>query len=203
MKRLIAACAAIATLALSAGNASAHSFNLALVVTLSGPLADQGNRVRNGVIIAAKERDAHADEEADGHLGGLDVYVHTVDGHSGIRAGLETLMSRVPIDIVVVIGAEASINLVRPVITAAETVLLEPGRLPFPSSMQPAAVQSPAVRAFVQAFVRQYGHPPSYQAALGYNAARRIDLAVRALGGVSDKAALQRALAETENGFDW
>ena len=57
------------------------------------------------------------------------------------------------------------------------------------------------VKRLVDTFYQTYGGSSSY-AALGYSAARQLDSAVRTLGGVSDKPALQRALAAGEKVFE-
>ncbi|HSG95807.1 MAG TPA: hypothetical protein VLA28_09815, partial [Afifellaceae bacterium] len=70
---------AIATVLLTMGAAYAHSFNVALLVGSSGPAAGEDEQVRDGFLLATRERDSHPDEESDGHLGGLDVYLLMVE----------------------------------------------------------------------------------------------------------------------------
>jgi ABC-type branched-subunit amino acid transport system substrate-binding protein len=48
-----------------------------------------------------------------------------------------------------------------------------------------------------------FGRGPTDAAAQGYNAARRIDHAIRAAGDLETRAAIRAALAETEGGMDW
>ncbi len=70
-----------------------------------------------------------------------------------------------------------------------ETVVLEAGL--------------PGVGRFVSAFEAQYGAAPSPEAAQGYNAARRIDLAVRSAGSASDLGALAQSFSLSAAGIDW
>ncbi|MCJ8323336.1 MAG: hypothetical protein HRU29_04585 [Rhizobiales bacterium] len=72
MKNIIGA-ATLAFLTLIApANAMAHSFTVALVIDGANPYSAQ---IKADFVRAAQERDGHADETADGHLGGLDVYI--------------------------------------------------------------------------------------------------------------------------------
>ena len=56
------------------GIASAHSFTAALLVVGEDREASLAEAVR-GFLLAADERDGHANETSDGHLGGVDVHV--------------------------------------------------------------------------------------------------------------------------------
>ncbi len=191
MKTIVAVAGLIAGLAGIPDGAKGHSFNAGLVIALAEPSSADVRQVREGFLLAARERDGHPDEEADGHLGGLDVYLYPVDlsreGLSGVRA----LLQREQIDILAVVGPEAAVTGIEPLVAGSQTVLLAPGRLRAPT------------KAFADAFEAAFGYPPSPAAAEGYNAARRIDAAVRPLGGVADRAALRRRLADTGDGLDW
>ena len=57
--------------------------------------------------------------------------------------------------------------------------------------------------SFAVRYQSTYGTAPTEAAALGYNAARRLDIAIRPLDGVAPAAALEAALAETASGIDW
>lgn len=194
--------ALIVALALPAGLASAHSFNVVLWVPLSGPAAVAGAQMRDGFMLAAKERDSHAGQESDGHLGGLDVYVELADSLQvpGIRA----TSGRRAADIVAVIGSPQTVKPAELLAPDQQGILLMPGETAFPPSVQTAGGGPvPAAAAFIAAFETEYGYAPAQPAAQGYNAARRIDAAVRAQGGVDDKEALKQHLAGTERKFDW
>ncbi len=193
---------AVTAILLSVSLAKAHSFNVALLISQSGgATASGGDQIRDGFLLATKERDGHPDEESDGHLGGLDVYLFVAEARDDPMAGARALLQQTAIDIMVVIGPNLSIETVRPLTAGSHTVLLAPGQTPFPAST--GAIQTPAVRAFIDAFKAEYGYVPSPSAAQGYNAARRIDAAVRAQGGVSDQMALRQALTESQSTFDW
>lgn len=172
--------------------AAAHSFNVALVIALAEPSVGDARQARDGFLLAARERDGHPDEEADGHLGGLDVFLYPVDLERETLAGVRALLRREEIDILAVIGPDEVAEEIRPLVVGSQTLLLGPGRL-----------RSASTEAFTNAFQTAFGYPPAAPAAEGYNAGRRIDAAVRPLGGVDDRPALRRGLDETRNGLDW
>ncbi|MDO8982322.1 hypothetical protein, partial [Cypionkella sp.] len=87
------------------GNALAHSFTAALIVVGDNREAGLAEAVR-GFLLAADERDGHANETSDGHLGGVDVHVLPLPRDA---AGLvEDLIGTPtePGDVVVVLGTE-------------------------------------------------------------------------------------------------
>jgi len=192
MKTMAAAAALIAGLTGFVETAKAHSFNVGLVVALAEPPGADIRQVRDGFLLATRERDSHPDEESDGHLGGLDVYLFVVDPGQEPLSGVRALLQREQIDILAVIGPDQAAAEIRPLVAGSQAVLLAPGRL-----------RSASTAAFTSAFEAAFGYPPATPAAEGYNAARRIDAAVRPLGGVGDRAALRRALDETRDGLDW
>lgn len=181
--------AALMLLLARPGPASAHDFTVALR-TQPAEGAALASAVR-AMRLAAAERDGHADETADGHLGGLDLFIRPepesaargIDGLRGAPPG--------PADILVVLGADS----VRP--GSDGPVRIAPGTLP------PAWQDASDPARFAARFRAAYGTPPDRAAALAYNAARRIDLALRAQGGVGDRAALVRAFRATAPGIEW
>ncbi len=148
-------------------------------------------------MLATAERDSHPGQESDGHLGGLDVYVTVIDELGRAPADAARLVTRGEFDIVVVFGPEETPNRIGRLFEDTGVALLLPGEPPF---FEP---DLPGVAAFSSAYEREYGSPPSPQAAQGYNAARRIDVAVRAQGGTDDRASLLRTFKETERDFTW
>ena len=179
--------AMIVAFALGIDPALAHRFNVALVISAS----DQGREIRDGFMLATTEQDSHAGQESDGHLGGLDVYVTVIDAQGDVTSKVgET-------DIMAALGSEKTLSLIRTALDGKAVTLLLPGETPFSNS------DLPAVAAFSSAYMRAYGRKATPQAAQGYNAARRIDMAVRAQGGVDDTAALRRIFDETARGFTW
>lgn len=186
-----------ATLLAISGAAQAHSFNVLLLLPLSGPDSEAGAQSRNGFMLATTERDSHPDQESDGHLGGLDVYVSTFDTESSPVAGPPTPADGGAFDVIAVLaGQEASDY---PWLESLPGAKLYPRPTPFTQGSN----SEPAVTAFTEAFQRQYGVTPSADAAQGYDAARRIDAAVREEGGVSNPAALQGRLDALEAEFAW
>ena len=93
-------------LALPAATAHAHSFSLA-VLAGGEDAATQLNSAVKGILLATKERDGHADETSDGHLGGLDVFIVPLPTHAAENIRGLKRISQTSIDIVVLIGPEA------------------------------------------------------------------------------------------------
>ena len=189
--------AMIAAIALTLNPVLAHRFNVALVIGPSDAAPVRGREIREGFLLATAERDSHPDQESDGHLGGLDVYVTVIDGKDDATADIRRIVTRGEVDIVAAFGSETTLAPIEKLLDGQKVVLLLPGQSPFSNS------GLPAVAAFISAYEREYGRRPSSHAAQGYNAARRIDVAVRAQGGVDDRAALLRIFGETARDFTW
>lgn len=197
VRRRLGALGAAGTLAIAvslAGTAvQAHSFSLSVITVGDDATARLESAVR-GILLASQERDSHADEESDGHLGGLDVYIvaQPVDGAAPV-SGLVGASPEI-IDIAVVLGPDA---LAQQAISGIEfpTVAIRPGTIT-------AGLADPGSE-FATRYETAYGTKPNEAAIEGYNAARRVDLAVRPLGGAEDRDALIAALAETTGGIKW
>jgi hypothetical protein len=179
------------------GSARAHSFNVVLVIPASNAAAVRGHQIREGFMLATAERDGHPDQESDGHLGGLDIYVTLVDEQGDVAADIARILAQDGVDIVAAFGPEPSLSLIGKLLEGRNVALLLPGRSPF---SEPGL---PGTAAFIAAYEMEYGGKPSSHAAQGYNAARRIDRAVRAQGGVDDTAKLRLDFRETARGFTW
>ncbi len=175
-----------ATTALSASPALSHSFNVALV--LPGPVASlpQARQMRQGFMLATTERDAHANEESDGHLGGLDSYVRQVDKPENLDA-----------DIVVLLGSKQTTSAFTKQINPNDIAILIPGKSPFSDTT------NPAVARFIASYKSAYGTAPSAAAGQGYNAARRVAAAIRAQGSTDDKGLLNENFKQTADSFTW
>jgi len=187
----------VAGIALSIDPAAAHRFDVALVIPVSGAGSAQGRQIHDGFMLATTERDSHPDQESDGHLGGLDVYVSVIDGNGDVAADIGSVATRGDIDIVAAFGPEKTLSLIGKLLDGTKIALLLPGRSPIPGS------DLPAVAAFMTAYHGEHGSRPSSRAARGYDAARRIDAAVRDQGGVDDTASLRRRLGENARPFNW
>ena len=188
---------ALAALALTvtANMATAHEFTAGLLVAGEEREARLAEAV-NGFLLAADERDGHADETSDGHLGGVDVQLLPLPAEAaGQVAGLVGT-PRTPPDVLVVIGPEPEGSAATASLAFAG-VVLRPGALP-----NGWAADNDA-GSFAARYRSTYGVAPTEAAALGYNAARRLDIAVRPLDGVAPRAALVASLAETESGTNW
>lgn len=187
----------IALIACSSSPAFSHRFNVALVIPRMSIAMDQAIQIRNGFMLATKEHDSHPDQESDGHLGGLDVYVTVLDKQEDVAAGIARLTEQGAADIVAAFGPEKTLTMISTLLDGKNLALLLPGQSPFSNS------ELPAVAAFGSAYEKEYGGKPSSEAGQGYHAARRIDLAVRAQGGVDDRASLRRIFKDTARGFTW
>jgi len=190
MKLLATVAMFMAGLATCSVGAAAHSFNVGLVVAFTE--STDIRQAQDGFLLAARERDSHPDEESDGHLGGLDVYLYPVDLERESLGGIRVLLRDRHIDILAIIASDEVTESVVRLFADSNALMLRPGR-----------VQPSSRDGFETAFQAAFGYRPSESATASYNAARRIDAAVRPLGGVDDRAALRRALDETRNGLDW
>lgn len=191
--------AAMMLLALTPGTLYAHEF----IVSLRAVGAEREVILRDalrGFLLATVEQDGHENEESNGHLGGLDVYI--IPRPDSIAARLPELKAAPdgPPDIVAVIGEPADVTANIATISD-ESLILRPGLLHQANSWTAEAVPDPD--SFPARYLAAYGQPASQWAARGYNAARRIDSAVRPLGGVNDRAALDRAFAQSALGIRW
>ncbi|MDH3475156.1 MAG: hypothetical protein OEM59_15865 [Rhodospirillales bacterium] len=201
MKAVRAAAALVLAVALSAGGAGyvqAHSFKLGFVAPLSGPQAAVGEALRDGLMVATRERDSHPDEVSDGHLGGLDVYVLPVDGAldgardgAAVLAEANALMAGEGVEILAAALPGALTVAMREAAQARRTVFIDMnGALP-----PVTADGGPGEAAFAATFEADTGRAPPPAAYRGYRTARLVDRAIRALGGdLSDRAALRAAI---------
>ncbi len=177
------------------GPAAAHSFSVALILPASAMVAEQNKQIRQGFMLATAERDAHPDQESDGHLGGLDVYITALPADAPDGTG--PVADPSVFDIVVAFDAGRYLTRLKNHLGENQTAVLYPATPPFLWS------QTPAVVAFRAAYQKQFGTPPTAAAAQGYNAARRIDAAVRGQAGAADKNLLARSFEASGDHFTW
>ncbi len=157
----------------------AHEFTVAIVVPVSGPDEAIGQATLNGFRTATRERDGHANETSEGHLGGVDVQMEPIDSATGVAA---------------LITAARDLGAI--VVYAPATELADALKAGLPDAVVLGPDSVPALpEDFAQRFTAEYGIAPTTAAAAGYGAAQRIDLAVRAVGAANDSAALRRALS--------
>lgn len=188
----------VATLSVLTGLSSpalAHEFTAALLVVGENRDLRLADAVR-GFLLAADERDGHAGETSDGHLGGVDVQILPLPSEAaGQVTGLSGAPS-LPPDVVVVL-ADAPSNGTAPGVDPGKSVIMTPGDLPAGWD------QRGGTDGFAMRYRQAYGEPPGEAAALGYHAARRLDAAIRPLDGVTPRAELEAALRITQSGFQW
>ncbi len=178
-----------------AGAAAGHEFTAAILVTGQEREARLAEAV-NGFLLAADERDGHPNETSDGHLGGVDVQILPLPKEAAGRvSGLIGTPAQVP-DVIVLIGDGSGARPDEAMIDPVSAVLM-PGTLPADWSDDTRA------ESFAARYRSVYGTPPTETAAIGYNAARRLDLAIRPLDGTTPRAAFAAALDETERGINW
>ncbi len=133
--------------------AQAHAFN---VLIFGNDLAKTG--AYSGFRLATRERDSHAGEESDGHLGGLDVYINMA--MPGAVVPPDT-------DILVMLDAGNT-----PEITVQRTI----GNIELRPSIAWAAI---IALDFQQRYADTYGQPADPDARRGYYAAQLIERYVR------------------------
>ncbi len=168
--------------------ALAHSFNVTMLVPIDS--SDRRGDAIEAFLLASGERDAHANEESDGHLGGLDVYLEViVVDHLAFPpdiAGMEGAPDIV-VDLANALNGQGFEDMpggAGPVMVKIPALTPEDERAYLPSGPAPFSVR----------FEARTGRAPGEIATLAYVAARRIDEAVRALGGVDERAALARLM---------
>lgn len=150
--------AAVLTMVFSmGGSAYAHSFNVLLV----GEDVQNGGAY-DGFRLATKERDGHAAEESDGHLGGLDVYIFSTE----TAADIQQSVTQNAIDIVVLLQeSPVAVDIYK---------LVSQSELTLPNRDDVLGQNDFAVR-----FGADYGMAPSEAAMRGYLAAQIIENFVR------------------------
>ncbi|MES2915828.1 MAG: hypothetical protein V4753_11980 [Pseudomonadota bacterium] len=170
-------------LALSAGLASpglAHEFSLLLLAPAAASQTEMDD-MQAAFLIASAERDSHANETSEGHLGGLDVQM-TLARIGEVAAGEAA-------DVVVAPFAPADDAQVAALAAPGDAVIVDAGVL---AGITPE--ERSDLAPFAERFQAATGRAAD-PAALGvYQAARVVDLAVRSVDSVADRAGLRQAL---------
>jgi hypothetical protein len=184
-----------ALLMVSSGAALAHSFTAALLVVGEDREASIAEAVR-GFLLAADERDGHANETSDGHLGGVDVHILPLPKDAaGLVEGLIGTPAE-PADVLVEHGPDPAASSAARAYDSTGPVLVQ--------EVLPTGWESDARMAeFMTRYRLVYGAAPGVLAATAYLAARRLDVAIRPLDGVSRRAALEEAWRATASDLPW
>jgi len=189
-------------LAMSLGSVWAHSFNLGFVAPLSGSRADSGQQALDGFMLATTEQDAHAFEESDGHLGGLDCYVIKIDSAVDEKTTIDRIDSLLrneePIFIAGVFSPEIA-DQISDLLKNSEAILVNP----INSAMWQRALKTPenlttmSDGSFNEKFKAAFGYAPTTDVRKGYIAARLIASTVRSLpeSQLEQRESLARALS--------
>jgi hypothetical protein len=175
--KMVPAVLAVAVGLMIAGPASSHSFDTVFVVPVTGLQTEAGKQARDGFMFAARERDGHPNETADGHLGGLDVYLRVIDSmaHPGkLAAKVGELTRRAADDAPWIVGPAALLAAIRSRVGNAEWLPIDL------SGGAPLDIRTMDGRSFRAAFEDVFGYTPTQAVLAGYGAARRIDKTVRA-----------------------
>ena len=169
---------------------------------MSGPQEDSGRQALDGFMLATTEEDAHADEDSDGHLGGLDSYVIEIDSSAGDATTIERIENLVRSDKPLFVAGLFSMDLAIQIVDILKkngTVLVNS----FDSTMWRRVAETPdqlttfGGGSFNSAFKKAYGYAPNANVLQGYIAARMIASTVRSLPEslLEDRDELARALS--------
>ena len=182
--------ALLAAVAAEAGEAKAHGFKVGLVAPFTGPEAARGRDIRDGFLLAARERDGHPDQHSDGHLGRMDVYLLPVDGAGDMGDVLAEVKALISGEVVEFLLVAAATRPTATIVDVAGTAIVVD--LNGAEDFDEAGAQGLAAT-----FDRDYDRPLTQAAVLGYTAAWRIDRTIRAVNeDVSDRKALRAAFEE-------
>ena len=193
MRMLAILLATIVPATISSTDALAHRFTVALVAPISGTDSDVGRQARDGFRLATTERDGHSNEESDGHLGGLDVYILEIDANqvaSALLQEIELLVEREQVEIVASLAAPTLNQDLRRQLTGTNAVLIEASETVSPETTTMDG------EAFATVFEKMFSQTPAGPAYRGYGVARLIDQIVRAIeGDFSDLDNVRSAVA--------
>ncbi len=173
---------------------SAHSFNVGLIGSLT---AEWTQSARRGFLLATREQDAHAFEESDGHLGGLDVYLVEL-GDLDDSVAAQRLTESKPLFAVGPTPSRSGAAL----LDARGVILVDPARAGYwrAAVAAPTDLRTLDGAGFYDRFVAAYGYRPDVAALHGYLAARIVAAIIRQSTSASRadperlRAALDRVL---------
>ncbi len=204
LKTLVAGLVFALSLGTGVVGASAHSFKLALIAPMSGTNAAIGRHFRDGILLATRERDGHQNEESDGHLGGLDVYIVLIDGGPGrikVLAEVKEAVRRQQVQFIAGIGYSHT-SAVHQLVAGTKTIFIGPHtKIPTPGNIESVLkLTARDLKIFRDTFEKAFGYRPSPDAREGYIVARLIDRVIRDNGeDVADVENLRNALARIQS----
>ncbi len=175
----------------------AHGFQVLLVTPSPNAGTDQWALILNGFMLAIAVSDSHPDQESDGHLVGLDVDVSVLARGRRSATDIADFASAMQVDILVAFGPGKPTPGLQQELRRKNIVLLLSDQAPLLRSV------NAAVEKFRLSYGKSFSAKPSTLAAQGYTAGRRIAAAIRAQGGVEDKALLQRNFQASARDFKW
>lgn len=171
-------------LSVMASPALPHEFELLLVATPETTEAGL-QQMEAAFLIASHERDNHPDETSEGHLGGMDVQLSL--------ARLDQAVAAADLAFVLAPMAAPGDAAVAGLAAGSDAVVIDSGHLAaMPTGLDQGDSDLPP---FADRFRAETGQEPGPEAMATYLAARLVDLAVRPLGSVDDRAALRSAVS--------
>ena len=175
---------------------AAHEFTVAIVGDgLAVDTVAQVAEVVRGFIVATDELDGHIDETSDGHLGGLDVQIWVLPPEGAAAVNELVGVPSDPADIALLLGPVPSAMGIGDAALGLRTIFVQPGILPPQETRQASG--------FARRFTELFGRAPTLAAAQGYNAAKRLDRAIRPFEALEPRLAIEASLIETEAEMDW
>jgi len=173
-------------LMLITSTAWSHSFDLGIILPLSGPQAEAGQKALDGFLLATTEEDSHPDETSDGHLGGLDSHVRKIDsgvGSAEMLNSLDELMQSNELLFVTGLFTDAHAELIAQSLKGENSVLFDPVESEMWNRAQssPGQLKSMDGGSFSARFQKRHGYSPTQEVMRGYIAARLIAATVRSL----------------------
>lgn len=183
-------------LSIVSAGVQAHAFTVLLVSSFSGVNAAIGPAVRDGFLLASAEQDAHLDETANGHLGGLDVHLLYFDiVTNNLTTQLSDRLKQGDIDIVMLPTSKQLTALI---------AVIEPLNMVLATLSHPVTKLTDVVcngdnfgQHINKTFSQRFYYQPDRYVAQGYQLARAIAVAVRQFGGVANKLGLQNGLVDS------
>lgn len=182
---------------LTMDRASAHEFSLG-VHAFGNDARDRVVSAVRGILLAADERDGHSGETSDGHLGGVDVHIVPFLEDRAVALPELKNVHRGHIDLLLILESDTDPSVTLPRITD-QTIVLGPGELPD----LPSWSNAKDALSFAARYGDAWSTEPDIFSAQGYNAARRIDQAIRPHDGIEQTNAIRNSLLQSAKGVDW